>query len=107
MSEECPTCHGSGRIMSRETLITRIDYWLRRYKAKHRTLKLKLELHPEIAEFLKNNKKALRGLMWQNFVHLKILENNDLRRDEFRFLRTKDGADVTQEMNLDKENVAS
>ena len=24
MSEECPTCHGSGRIISKETLITRI-----------------------------------------------------------------------------------
>ena len=45
--------------------------------------------------------------MWQNFVHLKIEENSELRRDEFRFLRTKDGTDVTQEMNLDKENVAS
>ncbi len=60
MSEECPTCHGSGRIMSRETLITRIDYWLRRYKSKHRSLKLKLELHPEVSEFLKNNNKAFR-----------------------------------------------
>ena len=58
MSEECPTCHGAGRIMSNETLITRIDHWLRRYKTKHRSLKLKLELHPEIANFMKDNKKA-------------------------------------------------
>ena len=38
---------------------------------------------------------------------LKILENNDLRPDEFRFLRGKNDIDVTQEMNLDKENTAS
>ena len=88
MSEECPTCHGSGRIMSRETLITRIDYWLRRYKSKHRSLKLKLELHPEVAEFLKNNKKALRGLMWQNFTYITIEGNNSIARDEFRFLNS-------------------
>ena len=88
MSEECPTCHGSGRIMSRETLITRIDYWLRRYKSKHRSLKLKLELHPEVAEFLKNNKKALRGLMWQNFTYISIEGNNSIARDEFRFLNS-------------------
>ena len=88
MSDECPTCHGSGRIMSRETLITRIDYWLRRYKSKHRSLKLKLELHPEVAEFLKNNKKALRGLMWQNFTYITIEGNNSIARDEFRFLNS-------------------
>ena len=91
MSEECPTCHGSGRIMSRETLITRIDHWLRRYKSKHRSLKLILELHPEIADFLKNNKKALRGLMWQNFTYISIQGNNDISRDEFRFLSSSNG----------------
>ena len=58
MSDECPTCKGAGRIMSRETLITRIDHWLRRYKSKNRKLKLTLELHPEIADFMSDNKKA-------------------------------------------------
>ena len=28
MSENCPTCYGSGRIISKETLITRIDHWI-------------------------------------------------------------------------------
>ena len=105
MSEECPTCNGSGRIISQETLITRIDHWLRRYKSKHRSLRLELQLHPENAEYLGGEKRhVLRGLMWQNFVHLKIKSNPDLPQDEFSFHRTKDGLDVTQEMNLEKDN---
>ena len=108
MSEECPTCHGSGRIISRETLVTRIDHWLRRYKSKHRSLMLRLQLHPENAQYLGGEKKhILRGLMWQNFVHLKIEENVELARDEFRFFRTKDNTDVTNEMNLEKVKAAS
>lgn len=104
MSEECPTCHGSGRIISRETLVTRIDHWLRRYKSKHRSLRLLLQLHPENAQYLRGEKKhILRGLMWQNFVHLKIEENIELSQDEFRFFRTKDNTDVTNEMNLEKD----
>ena len=107
MSEECPTCYGSGRIISQETLITRIDHWLRRYKSKHRSLRLELQLHPQNAEYLSGEKKhILRGLMWQNFVHLKIKPNLDIPQDEFSFLRTKDGIDVTQEMNLDKDRPA-
>ena len=105
MSEECPTCHGSGRIISQETLITRIDHWLRRYKSKHRSLRLELQLHPENADYLGGEKRhVLRGLMWQNFVHLKIKSNPDVAQDEFSFIRTKDGVDVTQEMNLEKDN---
>ena len=100
MSEECPTCHGSGRIMSRETLITRIDHWLRRYKSKHRSLKLILELHPEIADFLKNNKKALRGLMWQNFTYISIQGNNDISRDEFRFLSSSNGQQEIEHVGI-------
>ena len=107
MSEECPTCHGSGRIISQETLITRIDHWLRRYKSKHRSLRLELQLHPENADYLGGEKRhVLRGLMWQNFVHLKIKSNPDIPQDEFSFIRTKDGVDVTQEMNLEKDNPA-
>jgi ribonuclease G len=108
MSEECPACHGSGRIISRETLVTRIDHWLRRYKNKHRSLMLRLQLHPENAQYLGGEKKhILRGLMWQNFVHLKIEENVELAQDEFRFFRSKDNTDVTNEMNLEKVKAAS
>jgi len=104
MSEECPTCHGSGRIMSRETLLTRIDHWLRRYKSKHRSLKLKLELHPEIARFLKDNKKALRGLMWQNFTYIIIEGNQEIARDEFRFLTTKNGQKEIEHVGVEHKN---
>lgn len=105
MSEDCPTCHGSGRIISKDTLITRIDHWLRRYKSKHNDLRLKLLLHPENADFIKKNKKSvLRGLMWQNFVHLSINGSADINRDEFRFMRTKDNQDITDHVGLGNQD---
>lgn len=104
MSEECPTCYGAGRIMSRETLLTRIDHWLRRYKSKHRSLRLKLELHPEIAHFMKDNKKALRGLMWQNFTYITIEANPEIARDEFRFLSTKNGQKEIEHVGVEHKN---
>jgi len=96
MTEECPTCHGAGQIISKETLITRIDHWLRRYKSKRRSLRLKLLLHPEIEEFLRTHKKkALRGLMWKNFVHIKVEANPEIHRDQFEFISLSDGENVT------------
>jgi ribonuclease G len=108
MSEECPTCHGSGRIISKDTLKTRIDHSLRRYKSKHSDLRLKLLLHPENSDFItKNKKKVLRGLMWQNFVHISIKDSAEVNRDEFRFIRTKDNEDITDHVGLGNQNNSS
>jgi len=102
MTEECPTCHGAGQIISKETLITRIDHWLRRYKSKRRSLRLKLLLHPEIEDFLRvHKKKALRGLMWKNFVHIKIEANPEIHRDQFEFITLSDGKNVTNALEKD------
>ena len=103
MSDECPTCKGAGRIMSRETLITRIDHWLRRYKSKNRRLKLKLELHPEIADFLRDNKKALRGLMWHNFTYISVEGNSKIKRDEFRFLDSKNNGKIIEHVSIEQK----
>ena len=95
----------SGRIISRETLLTRIEHWLRRYKSKHRDLRIRLQLHEENVDYITNDKKnILRGLMWKNFVHIKIETNKDIGRDEFRFIRSKTGKDITDEMSLDKDS---
>ena len=101
MSDECPTCHGAGKIISIETLITRIDHWVRRYKSKFRNLRLRLDLHPENANFLiTNKKKVLRGLMWKNFVHISIEANTSIKRDQYRFFNVKDGKDVTNKVDI-------
>ncbi len=103
MSEVCPTCFGSGRIISKDTLITRIDHWLRRYKIQKNDLRLRLQLHPENADYIINEKKTvLRGLMWKHFTKLKIEENTEISRDEFRFIHPKTNVDITEELELGK-----
>ena len=63
-----------------------------------------LKLNTKNANYLKGEKKhVLKGLMWQNFVHLKIIEDSAMKQDEFRFFRRSDNKDVTNEFNLDKE----
>ena len=103
MSDECPTCRGAGRIMSKETLITRIDHWLRRYKSKNRKIRLKLELHPENADFMNKNKKTLRGLMWHNFTYITLEGNPKIQRDEFKFLDVKNNGKVIEHVGIEQK----
>jgi len=99
MSDKCPTCHGSGRIGSKDSVITKIDNWLRGFRQKSRELRLKLRIHPSLAEYLKNSKKdVLRKFMWQNFVHIDIEEDDSLTPDEFHFYSKKKGGEITREV---------
>ena len=53
---------------------------------------------------MKNKKRVLRGLMWQNFVHISIEGSMEVQRDEFRFTRTKDNKDITDDVGLGNQN---
>ena len=57
-----------------------------------------------IQNILKEKKTVLRGLMWKHFTHLKIEENSEVSRDDFRFVHSKTNVDVTDELDLGKEN---
>ncbi len=99
ITESCDVCNASGRIISKDTLLTRIDFWLRDYKKNHKNLRIKLHLNSEIAAYLKNEKtKDYIKLMWKNFIYLKIVDDNNLHKNEFRFLNMSDSKDITNEI---------
>jgi ribonuclease G len=99
LTESCDSCRGMGRIISKDTLLTRIDYWLRDYKQQNKDLRLKLYLNPEIAHYLKKEqKKAYISLMWQNFVYLKVIEDAQIPKNQFKFTKINDTQDITTQI---------
>ena len=99
LTESCDSCRGIGRIISKDTLLTRIDYWLRDYKQQNKDLRLKLYLNPEIAHYLKKEQqKAYISLMWQNFVYLKVIEDAQIPKNQFKFTKINDTQDITTQI---------
>lgn len=99
LSEACPTCRGSGRIASKDAVITRIDNWLRSFRQKSRELRLQLYVHPSLAEYLEELRKdVIRKFMWQNFVHIDIKADESLQPDRFRFFSKKKGVEITDQV---------
>ena len=83
LTDCCDVCNGNGRIISKDTLLTGIDYWLRDYKKQNKDLRLKLYLHPELAQYLKKEKtRDYIKLMWKNFIYLKAVSYTHLRAHE-------------------------
>ncbi len=99
LTDSCEVCAGNGRILSKDTLLTRIDYWLRDYKKKNKDLRLKLFLHPHLADYLKKEKtRDYISLMWKNFVYLKVINDDSMNKNEFKFTKMSDSKDITNEI---------
>ncbi|MCK4716829.1 MAG: ribonuclease E/G, partial [Candidatus Marinimicrobia bacterium] len=98
VSEECPLCHGSGRISSKESVVTKIESWFRRFKVKSRSKRLTIHLHPDMVEYLRESTNNLmRRIQWKNFLRIKIVEDNSIPIDDFKVHLSKTGDDITDQ----------
>jgi ribonuclease G len=92
----CPTCGGTGILISKESLLKDIEHWLRRFKLGKFFPKVTLKINP----FLEN--EILKGLIpryirWRfKFrVLLNVELDVSLKVDEFRFFDPVTGRDIT------------
>jgi len=94
----CPTCGGTGILISKESLLKDIEHWLRRFKLGKFLPKVTLKINP----FLEN--EILKGLIpryirWR--IKFRVLLNVELdvslKVDEFRFYDPVTGKDITTE----------
>ncbi|MCZ6635512.1 MAG: Rne/Rng family ribonuclease [bacterium] len=98
-SEPCPTCNGTGRVVSRETVIARIERWLKRSRAAAMERRLTVQVHPEIGEYLlENRKERLKRIRRSTRVWLNVEADPDLEADVYRIFSRKRNVDVTNEV---------
>lgn len=98
VSEECPLCHGTGRISSKESVVTNIESWFRRFKVKNKEKRLQIHVNPEMATYLRESTdKVLRKIQWRNLLRIKLIEDPSVNIDDFRVYLAKTGQDITAE----------
>lgn len=95
-SEPCPICGGSGIVQSKSTTINQIERWLRRFKSDTKEFRLELHVHPTLGEYLTRGALSrLMKLQVKFFVKIKIVHDNSIGPDEFRFISLKQKKDIT------------
>jgi len=84
LSDDCPTCNGSGRVLSRETLTTKIERWFQRARVGSRDRKYRLEVSPEVAEHLReNDSQRLKAIANRCRLRIQLDEDENLDGDRF------------------------
>lgn len=103
ISEQCPTCGGSGIVESTGNVITRIERWIKRYKSsetKSSSGKLILEVNPQIYKQLKSGTiSQITKIAFKYLVRIKLVENTELTIQNFRFVSMKNNQDITEEFS--------
>ena len=99
VSIECPQCNGLGRIGSQETTLTKLENWLKRFRAKVKDRRLRIDLHPEMVKYIYETKsKVISGFMWKNWMLIEVQKDPQIPVDSFRVFSKKRRKDVTDEV---------
>jgi ribonuclease G len=98
MTEACPTCNGTGRVFTPETIVRRVERSVKRMAVEGRRDHVLLKLHPEVALYLlEQEKDYLRKLEKLAGFQLELRDDPLLRPDEFKLVVKGAGRDVTQQ----------
>jgi ribonuclease G len=96
-SETCPTCHGLGRIPSKNTILNQIERWLKRFRASSKERRISITTHPEICSFLSQGiRSPIRRLMWKYLLKIDMHSNDEMEIDEVRFYSKRENTEITE-----------
>ena len=96
MTEPCPTCAGTGRVFTAETIVRRMERSVRRMGVEGKKDPLVVKLHPEVAMYVLREEKELpKKLEKAVGFGLEIRDDPLLRPDEFKLVVKSAGRDVT------------
>ncbi|MCF7804602.1 MAG: Rne/Rng family ribonuclease [Candidatus Marinimicrobia bacterium] len=97
-SEECPICRGTGRVPSKESMVTKIESWIKRFKSECNERRLILKVHPTIGDYLtEGTKSIIRRLMWHHIMKIDVEKDEAINIDEFRFISKKRKQEITDQ----------
>ena len=98
MTEACPTCHGTGRVFTAETIARRVERSVRRIGLEGRKDPMLVRVHPEVAmHVLENERDLLKKLEKAVGFPLELRDDPLLKPDEFKLVVKSAGRDVTQQ----------
>jgi ribonuclease G len=98
MTEPCPTCHGTGRVFTAETILRRVERSVKRMAVEGKKDNLLVKLHPDVAMYvLEHEQDVMRKLEKAVGFSLELRDDPLLKPDEFKLVVKSAGRDVTQQ----------
>jgi ribonuclease G len=98
MTEACPTCNGTGRVFTAETILRRVERSVKRMAVEGKKDNLLVKLHPDVAMYvLEHEQDVMQKLEKSVGFGLELRDDPLLRPGEFKLVVKSAGRDVTQQ----------
>ena len=99
LSDPCPYCTGTGKVLSLETLSNRLERMIQRIVSLMREKKLQLQANPTLALYiLEERAEQFRELCRANDIEIDVLDDPALHREEYRLLSLTSERDLLAEV---------
>lgn len=99
-SDECPYCKGMGKVLSYESLATKIEHWVRRVGSKTQEKRIQLRVNSSLAIYLEEERRSiLDSLERQYKMKIEIQDDPRLHREDFKLISLASFRDLVQELS--------
>ncbi len=96
LSDSCPTCHGFGRIQSKETVAMKLERWFMRAHVAKAGRKYAIHFDPEMAKFMRNSEvDRIREIEKAHRFKIDVIADESLSPDEYKIINAEQDVDVT------------
>lgn len=96
LSVPCPTCTGTGRVLSHYTMSTKIERWFKRAKAARKLTKFHLAVNPELAAMMADNGvDRIDRIRKINGFSINLVRDTIIPLQEYRVYDAENNRDVT------------
>ncbi len=97
LSEPCPYCSGLGRILSKQTMTTKIERWFCRAKADRKYTKFNLVVSPLLAEAMtENGTDRVERMMKIHKFKINLVRDTTVHIQEFKVYDAETNEEITE-----------
>lgn len=93
--DHCPHCNGTGKILSGESILLKIDRWLQRAEFFIQNQRIEIHVHPKIIPCFESHPELIR--QWKS--NMKLVASQEIDEDMFRVFSADEKKEITGKYN--------
>ncbi len=102
-SHSCPTCQGTGRVLSPETMAARLERWFLQADRNIRNRRLEVSAHPLFIDYLERQGRKLTDDVKKRYkLDIRLKRDNLDNVSQFKITDIASGRDITREFSVDR-----